>query len=182
MSSSFFSFTISALAALAVAGCSNDGPASATAAPVPGDLGPAPGTGTGTAPAGDELLGPRADDPPGAARPKRASSKVDPKDNPLKPDPSKMDPTTFVPKEYCLMPKLSLCSAYGEKYERLSAVQQFCNSLGGEKAASCPETSRVARCMTPANVMTSYYSSGEKPYTKESAEQKCNDKQWMVLP
>ena len=175
--------SMSAANALALAGCSNDGPPSATAAPVPGDLGPNPraATTSGGATESSEAVGPRADDPAGAARTKRAP-KGDPKDNGLKLDPSKMDPTTFVPKEYCLMPKLSLCSAYGEKYERLSAVSQFCNALGGEKAASCPETSRVARCMTPANVMTSYYSSGEKPYTKESAEEKCNEKQWMVLP
>ncbi len=172
--------SIVAFASLAVAACSNDGPPSSTAAPVPGDLGPVPGA------AGESVsddVGPRADHPPSKeGGPMRANGKKDPKDSSLKLDPAKMDPTTFVPKEYCLMPKLSMCSAYGERYERLASVSQFCASLGGEKAGSCPDAGRVARCITPANVITSYYSSGEKPYTKESGEAKCNEKKWTILP
>ncbi len=172
---------LSAFAALAIAACTNDAPPSATAAPVPGDVGPTPGPSSDNA----SLPGPRADDPPGDdSKTRRATQKPkgDPKDSSLKLDPSKMDPTTFVPKEHCLLPKLSMCSAYGEKYERLQAVQSFCAALGGEKSSSCLEEGRVAKCMSPANVLTSYYSTGEKPYTKESAEAKCLEKEWLIVP
>ncbi len=188
MSTSFFRpASLLVLAALAVAACSNDGPPTATAAPVPGDFGPTP---TSTAESAD-LPGPRNDtaEPPSPAerakmmRKGAKGPKEDKGDKEKKPvDPAMMDPTTFVPKAYCLMPKLSMCSVYGSKYERLSSVTGFCSALGGEQAASCPKESQVARCITPANVITSYYSTGQKPYTKESAEQKCNEKEWMVLP
>lgn len=159
----------------AAAGCTNDGSASATQAPVPGDL----GTPATSAESSAELLGPRAD--PSTRREPRARMKGAAKEPPPI-DPAKMDPSTFVPKDYCLMPKLSICSVYGDKYERIASVTQFCAALGGERAGSCPDQGRVARCITPANVITSYYSSGEKPYTKETAEAKCNEKNWPVLP
>lgn len=188
MSTSFFRpASLLALTALAVAACSNDGPPTAAAAPVPGDFGPTP-TSTGES---AELPGPRADDPEGPSAAERAKSMrkgAKPRDakgdkgGPPPMDPANMDPSTFVPKAYCLMPKLSMCSVYGSKYERLGSVNGFCAALGGEQAASCPKDGQVARCITPANVITSYYSTGQKPYTKETAEQKCNEKNWMVLP
>jgi len=150
-------------------------------APVPGDFGATP---QATTPAPNEgaLPGPRADEPASDAR-RMLKAKGGDKGKEDKPvDPAMINPDTFVPKAFCLMPKLSLCSTYGEKYERLASVPQFCAALGGEKAAACPEESRVARCITPANVISSYYSSGEKPYTKESANEKCLEKSWIVLP
>jgi len=154
-------------------------------APVPGDFGATPQA-TTPAPSEAVLPGPRGDapaSPPRKSRMMKAKGGDSDKEKEDKPvDPAMINPDTFVPQAFCLMPKLSLCSAYGEKYERLASVPQFCAALGGEKASACPEESRVTRCLTPANVISSYYSSGEKPYTKESASEKCLEKSWIVLP
>jgi hypothetical protein len=162
----FFSFG----AALVLAGCSNDPPTSTTSAPVPGDVGPR----------ADPSDAPETKSPSGLPAMKKAGG------SDAKPagsgDPEMMNPDTFVPKAWCMLPKLSICSTYGSKYERLGSVKQFCSALGGEEVASCPEEGKVVRCMTPANVITAYYSVGAKPYTKETGEAKCLEKNWMVLP
>ncbi len=91
-------------------------------------------------------------------------------------------PAGFEPVHYCRMPKLGSCSAYGKKYNKLDAVTSFCGKLGGEISAHCPSANMVARCKTPADVVTHYYGVGEKKFTREEAEAKCAEKGWEVLP
>ena len=82
----------------------------------------------------------------------------------------------------CSMKKLSNCSIYGTRYERLEAMSNFCGALGGELTNECPTADVVGMCLTPADVVNFYYSSGDKPYTKETAEAKCVEKGWIPLP
>ncbi len=91
-------------------------------------------------------------------------------------------PEDFEPKKYCSMMKLSTCSIYGARYERLEAITNFCGALGGELTNDCPTADVAGKCLTPANVVNFYYSTGPKAYTKESAEAKCNEKGWIPLP
>ena len=168
------------LAGVAASACGDTTTAATSAQPpTPGNPGgattAAPATATATPPS--ETAGPRADAP--AATPSGAASAAPA--GPIEVGPDGL-PKDFEGKQACTMKKLSSCSLYGAKYERLDAISKFCGALGGELTPSCDKTGVVGTCLTPANVLTYYYSTGDKAYTKESAVAKCSEKGWIPLP
>ncbi len=173
------------MALVALASCSDPGGAAlGVAPPVVGDI-----TGTAAAPVTEASAAPARRSLPRATRkggdtPSDAAPRP-PAANVAAAPPSGGSvalPAGFEPVHYCLMPKLGSCSAYGKNYNKLDAVLSFCGKLGGEIGTYCPSANLVARCKTPADVLTHYYGVGEKKYTREEAEAKCAEKGWEILP
>lgn len=158
-------------AMVALAACSADERPSTTGAapPVIGDVGATP------APAQPATAAPT---PPGPAAPGPAATTPTGTEAPSDGSPRYVEASIldgFQPKVHCNNIKLSQCSAYGSKFNRLDSVKSFCTQLGGEVTTYCPADNVVARCITDADVLVHYYSVGEKPVTKEVAEAKCAD-------